>query len=125
MPMFPNDPPLRQPQIAFVVEKGGSRLDVTKTKKIFAHPVGGYPLRIDEHWKMADGFRPIGSSIGIFQYQNLYYFDTFFDGWGDFEGKRATVYTRKKNTQITNTLGVFLHKDGKTRQVCEYLMTNH
>lgn len=63
--------------------------------------------------------------MGIFKYQDLYYFDTFFDGWGDFEGKRRTEGTRNKSREIANTLGVFLHKSGKTKRVCEYLMTDN
>lgn len=124
---FPNDPPLRQPQVAFVVTGNNDRLDVIKTEKIFAHPKGGYRFfsTAEQKWKISDDFRPIGDSMGIFKYQDMYYFDTFFDGWGDFENKRRIVYTRRKNKQIVNTLAVFLHKDGKTRQVCEYLMTDN
>ena len=121
---FPGDPPLRQPQIAFVVKGRNDRLDVS-TVKIFGHPKGGYPIYMDGHWRMADSFRPAGKSIGIFKYQDIYYFDTFFDGWGDFENKRQTVYTQSKNMQIANTLAIFLHKNGKTKQVCEYLMTDN
>lgn len=122
---FPNDPPLRQPQVAFVVTGNNDRLDVTRTEKIFAHPKGGYPIKMDGQWTVSNHFRPIGRSMGIFKYQDTYYFDTFFDGWGDFEDKRRTVYTRHKNKEIVNTLAVFLHQDGKTKQVCEYLMTDN
>lgn len=116
---------IRQPQVAFVVTGNNDRLDVIKTEKIFAHPKGGYPLYMDGHWRMADDFRPIGDSMGIFKYQDIYYFDTFFDGWGDFEGKRRTEGALNKHQKIFNTLAVFLHKNGKTRQVCEYLMTDN
>ena len=57
--------------------------------------------------------------MSVFKYQDIFYFDTFFDGWGDFECKR------QKDKNIGNTLGVFLQKDGKTKQVCEYLMTDN
>ena len=119
---FPGDPLLRQPQVAFVITSSNDRLDVSKTVNIFGHPSGGY--RLDDG-SLASKFRPIGRAVGIFNYQNIYYFDTFFDGWGDFENKRQTVYTQSKNMQIANTLAVFLHKDGKTRPVCEYLMTDN
>lgn len=114
--LFPDAPPLRQPQLAFAVTANGTRLDVSNTEKIFGHPLGGYPIFMGGKWTVSDNFRPIGTSIGIFEYGGLYYFDTFFDGWGDFAGKR------RKAATIENTLGVFLNKDGKTRQVCEYRM---
>jgi len=57
--------------------------------------------------------------MGFFKYQDLYYFDTFFDSWGDTKNKR------RKDKNIGNTLAVFLHKDGETKQVCEYLMTDN
>ncbi len=124
---FPNDLPLRQPQIAFVVTESGNRLDVSKTEKIFAHPNGGYRVYSghEKKWIVSSDFRPVGRSIGIFKYRDLYYFDTFFNTWGDFEDKRRLEGTQNKNKDIVNTLAVFLHKSGKTQQVCEYLMTDN
>jgi len=107
---------LRQPQIAFVVAGSNDRLDVTKTRKVFEHPARVYHL---DSGNFASKFRPIGNSIDIFKYQNMYYFDTFFDHWGDFENKR------KNDRVAVNSLAVFLHKDGKTSQVCEYLMAEN
>ena len=115
---------IRQPQIAFVIAGDNEWLDVPKTIAVFRHPEVGYPIRLNSKWILSEDFRPIGRSIGIFEFEGVYYFDTFFDGWGDFDGKRRTVYTRHKDENIVNTLAVFLHKDGKTRQVCEYQMTN-
>ncbi len=60
-------------------------------------------------------FRPIGDSMGIFRFKGATYFDTFFDGWGDFEGKR------RKDPNIWRTLGVFRREKGRTKQVCECL----
>lgn len=111
--------PIRQPQVAIVVTGNNDRLDVARTEKIFGHPMGGYPIKFEGHWTVTGRFRPIGRSMGVFKYQDLYYFDTFFDSWGDIESKR------RKNKQIGDTLAVFLHKDGKTKQVCEYLMTDN
>ncbi len=121
-------PPVRQPQIAFVVTGDGGRLDVAKTEKVFEHPSGGYRFYSDYEKRsvISNDFRPIGKSIGIFKYTDTYYFDTFFDGWGDFEDKRRIegVKDKNKNKDIINTLGVFLNKGGVTKQVCEYLMTD-
>jgi len=115
-PIFPSGTVLRQPQVALVVSGNNDRLDAFITVKIFGHPKEGYRLT---DGSISDKFRPIGRTIGIFKYQDIYYFDTFFDGWGDIENKR------KKNEDIVNTLAVFLHQGGKTKQICEYLMTDN
>jgi hypothetical protein len=44
-------------------------------------------------------------------------FDTFFDSWGDFQNQH------RKSAGLANTLVVFLRQEGRTQQVCEYLMT--
>jgi hypothetical protein len=103
----------RQSQVAFILAASDDRLDVPKTIEIFGHPSGGYHL---SDGTISARFRPIGDSIGVFKYQDLYYFDTFFSSWGDFANKRANT------PEITNTLGVFLRQYGKTRQICEYHM---
>ena len=105
-----------QPQIAFVLARNNRRLDTGKTQEIFGHP--GPHYRFDDG-TLFPGFEPIGTSIGIFEYRDRYYFETFFNGWG-----------RNKPSQfvypaLTHTLGVFLRQRGKTREVCEYHMTVH
>jgi hypothetical protein len=100
-------------QVAFVLAASNDRLDIPKTMAIFGHPSGSYRLPDGTIAKM---FRPVGMSIGIFRYQALYYFDTFFNSWGDFENQRA------ESPDMASTLGVFFRQNGKTRQVCEYHM---
>ena len=109
---------LRQTQIAYILTANNERIDMFKTMTIFGHPSGGYRIP-DKSGRgtPTSNFRPIGPSIGIFKYQELYYFDTFFDSWGDFQNQRG------KSSDIFNTLAVFLRQGGKTQQVCEYLMT--
>ena len=100
----------RKPTLGYILASGNDRLDIPKTNEIFGHhPDGGYE------------FRPIGPTIGIFKYQQLYYIDTFlFDGpvnqWG------FLPYSHSESEQI-NTLAVFLRQHGKTRRVCTYHMT--
>jgi hypothetical protein len=108
----------RQSQIAYVLTTNNERIDVFKTITIFGHPSGGYRIP-DESGRGTpiSAFRPVGREIGIFKYQDRYYFDTFFDSWGDFQNQRG------KSADIFNTLAVFLRQGGKTQQVCEYLMT--
>jgi uncharacterized protein YecT (DUF1311 family) len=107
---------MRQRQLAFVVTRNDDRLDTRKTTNMFAHPGGGYRL---PDGSIFSAYHPIGATTGIFKYMDTYYFDTFFDSRSDYEDKR------KNDAELFNTLGVFLHKDGKTRQVCEYLMTDN
>lgn len=107
--------PKRSVQVAFFADLKNERIDTTKTKLVFKHPSGGYKL---PNGKMSRRFRPIGKSIGIFKYQNRYYFDTFFDGWGDLDNRRAS------QSDISNILAVLLHRDGKTQQICEFRMTD-
>lgn len=107
---------LRQAQLAYVMTPDGKQVDMARTRAIFGHPVQAYSVT------GADGkvttfllhFRPIGSSIGIFKYRDLYYFDSFFDIWGDFADQR------RDRPALANNLAVFLRRDGTTHQICEY-----
>ena len=105
-------------QLMFYVNDDGTRLDVAKTEQVFAHPEGGYFFERSGKIVKARSYRPIGPLMDIFQYDSEYYFDTFFDDWGDYEGERVKV----SDPPIWNTLGVFLRKNGKTKQICEYQM---
>lgn len=115
---------------ANILDAKNEFIDQARTKQLFGHPVGGFP--IVEKGKFIgffDGFRYVGMSMGIFTYEGAYYFDTFFDGWGDFEGKRRGDWIGKaKNVDLINsmtaTLGVFHRKSGKTKQICEYYWTD-
>jgi len=111
----------RQTQIAYLMDPAMQRIDEARTQTIFGHPLGGYLVtykdpntghRVTEY---SENFRPIGLTVGIFSYQGEAYFDTFFDEWGDFKGKRRT------RPEIQDTLGVFLRKGAVTQQICEYL----
>jgi hypothetical protein len=66
---------LRQTQIAYVLTPTNDRIDVFQTMTIFGHPSGGY--RIPDktgRGTFSSKFRPVGPSIGIFKYQERYYF---------------------------------------------------
>ena len=101
---------------AFVEADTNVRLDTDRTMAIFGHPSGGYRFNKE---LVETRFRPIGPTIGIFEYQGLYYFDTFFDWRGDFQN------LRQKDEVLSNTLGVFFRQNGKTKQICEYRMTDN
>jgi len=97
---------------ANILDAQNQFIDETRTRELFGHPLGWLEIK-------AQGFRYLGITMGIFAYQGIYYFDTFFErSWGDYEGHR------RKSEEMAWTLAVFLRKDGKTRQVCEYYWTN-
>ena len=111
----PGDLRWRQTQIAYVVTPDLARIDEAKTREIFGFPRGAYPIiQNGKTTGFTKAFRPIGRTIGIFEYDSHYYFDTFFDSYGDFQGKRQNA------PDIANTLGVFLRRGGVTKQICEY-----
>jgi hypothetical protein len=103
--------------IAIVLTDQSDQIDDAKTKSILGHPTLG--LTKTDYSRLpatvAAGFKPIGSSMGVFRYRDYYYFDTFFDGrgWTDFYGERA------KSPHLQDHLAVFLRQHGVTRQVCE------
>jgi len=99
--------------VVLVLVPNGSIVDETWTKKLIGHPIGGYPKPDGKGFY--DKFRSVGDSMGIFRFKGVTYFDTFFNGWGDFEGKR------RESPDIGRTLGVFKREKGQTKQVCEYL----
>lgn len=104
--------------IPIVLNAGGDGSHVERTRRIFGHPSGGYRLSTG---KMATEFRPIGRTMGIFQFDGAYYMDTFFDGWGDFNGYRQhDPGLGQYDPEIAKRLAVFLRRGGETKQVCEY-----
>ena len=109
----------------FSVDWQTLELNEARTRELTEHPVGGYPTTTTNG--MFGGFyrdyRPIGREMEIFAYQGQYYFDTFFDGWGDFEGKRRADWgngKRRVKNSLADILGVFQRKDDATKQICEY-----
>jgi hypothetical protein len=109
---------VRWSQWAVLAADDSQSIQADRTLSIFGHPTGGQsipPRGLTDTVRL--GFIPIGSSIGFFKYDGTTYFDTFFDGggWPDFYGKRADL------TSLDDHLGVFEHRNGSTRQICEYL----
>jgi len=66
---------------------------------------------------VTDYFPAVGTSIGIFRYRNVTYFDAFFSIYtgGDFHHQR-----RGDPRRLAKTLGVFLRRDHRTEEKCEY-----
>lgn len=65
-------------------------------------------------------FRRIGHTESVFEYEGLFYFDTFYDdyGWGDYLGART------QDKKLNDTLAVFIRQNNVTREVCELYWTN-
>jgi hypothetical protein len=106
----------RTAQLALVTTSDYMSLDEARTRALFGHPTGGLPVPHTGSRFPAGRYLSIGSSMSIFEYKGLFYFDTFFwgNGWADFEGKRTHSNT------LLNHLAVFERKSAVTRQVCEY-----
>ncbi|MHB9119442.1 MAG: hypothetical protein ACYC2R_14405 [Burkholderiales bacterium] len=110
---------------ANILDAKNQCINEARTRELFGHPVGGYPIiKKGKFLGLFPGFRYVGMSMGIFAYEGAYYFDTFFDGWGDFSGKRRGDFAGAEKVDLINrmtaTLGVFQRKEGKTKQICEY-----
>ncbi|HYM42363.1 MAG TPA: surface-adhesin E family protein [Steroidobacteraceae bacterium] len=102
--------PLRMNQLPFFLTAAGDAIDVDRTMKVFGVGIG------DQSAKAAGQIsKPpemIGSQFSFFEYNGVYYFDTF---------PNAASIPEKPG--LADTLAVFLHKDGQTHKVCEYSVT--
>jgi len=106
--------PFREDQWALVLTKDSAAIDVEKTLSLFGHP---YPYSVVRPGVPDRRPRLVGPNVGIFEYEGVDYFDTFFDFFGDFDNRRA------HDDQLLKTLGVFMRKDHVTKQMCEYTVS--
>src|SRR5271166_87204 len=106
----------RSAQMPIVFKAGDNEVDERATKLLIAHPIQQYDsaIRTGNLYSSGIGFRPVARAIGIFKYHDLYYMDGFFDIWGDAQNER------RGRPALANTMAVFLHRDGVSRQICEY-----
>jgi hypothetical protein len=89
-----------------------NRIEESKMREVFGHPEW-----VD--WPSISDFRSLVYPIYIYRYKDKYYFDGFFNKFqGDISGGRRFAQN------LDFTLGVFLHKQGKTQQECEYYWSN-
>jgi hypothetical protein len=117
--VYRGNSPARSSTYALVLDSNGN-VDASRTQKIFGHPSGGYVVSYKDRegnaiTRETDRFRPIGTSIGVVVYASKTYFDTFYSVWGDIKNERRT------DPEITNTLALLKHEDGKTAAVCEFV----
>lgn len=121
----PPSPQMGILQVPLALTADGATIDQAETIAVFGHPDGGYTINVELRGAgfpdFVKSFRAIGHSYGVFKYRDLYYFDTFFDnpeGSGDFDDRRIG------DPRLPNVLGVFLRKQQRTSQVCEYQVRN-
>jgi hypothetical protein len=111
-------------QQLIVLSNDERTVDREKTLAIFGHQdtpmrafaVAGRPGT----YAQKPEFRPIGAAESVFEYEGLFYFDTFYDdyGWGDYLGART------QDKKLNDTLAVFIRQNNVTREVCELYWTN-
>jgi hypothetical protein len=93
---------------AFILDGELKAIDELRTRRVFGHPFNEWP-----RGRQNARFRFIGGSFGVFRYEATTYFDTFLSNWSDFKNERVD------DSALLTTLGVFMHREGVTRQVCE------
>jgi len=105
---------------ALVLSADGSAVDVTRTRRLFAHPKAkdeirqGLPAYFQGVTRNAWDIDVLGHAFGVFEYAGITYFDTFLGARGDTNGKSLPGDGNFK------TLSVFLHQKGATTEVCRY-----
>jgi len=102
----------RQAHIGYLLTPDSRKIDFAATRQLLPQPKRAGELA------GAEPGRRIGYFFGIFEFQDVYYMETFFEQYGgDFEGKRVGA------ASLDNTLAVFLRRNRETRQICEYEMS--
>lgn len=94
-----------------ILSSSSDRVDIARTIDIFGKQRA--PPLSSQHPN--DRYYPIGVSMGIFQFRNITYFDTFLD-------QPQTDAEISDEGRLHKTLAVFTRKDHKTYERCEYLL---
>lgn len=109
---------------AFVLTSNDSRIDENETRDITYRPR-------ERPKVVGDVYTPIGLTTSIFKYQGDFYFGGFYDAYsginGDFNGERRWSNGRDTtySSGLGNTFDLFIRKEGRTRLVCDYTMTEN
>lgn len=114
----------RVSQHTFVLADNSDRIDEDATRAITYRPR-------ERPKVVGDVYTPIGLTTSIYKYRGVYYFGGFYDAYsgpdGDFNGERKQVTNRDTTfaSGLGNTFDLFLRMDGKTRLMCDYIMTSN
>jgi hypothetical protein len=104
-------------QLAFVLTDDHRGVDGIKTRLFFGN--GAKPRTSKDHQRVppVGAFSPLRDTMNIFEFNGTYYLAGFDNGtFGPYEA------TALGNPALSGSLAVFLHKNGQTKQVCEYQM---
>ena len=99
-------------------------IDREKTREIFGRK--NTPMRTfglagrPESYVRRPEFWSVGGVESVFEYEGLFYFDSFYenDGRGDYQGARV------QDKKLGDTLAVFIRQKQVTREVCELYLTD-
>ena len=100
--------------IGVILSENGKKIDIEKTKRVFGNKEGGLWLVVGDGRQRVfqPRYVPIGTSYAIFEYRDKFYFSTYL--YYDFGTNGSGTEYRG------DALGVFMHQDGHTSQICEY-----
>jgi hypothetical protein len=90
-----------------ILSPGGYTVDRKRTIEVFER----------EHLPGLEGHFPIGASMGLFQYRDKTYFDTFLD-------QPLTTAELGQQERRAHALAVFSRQNHRTVRVCEYSSNN-
>ena len=104
----------RSVQQGYILTPDGENIDTQRTSAVFGRN-GSKDLYAGNGAGEALEFEPIGKSVSIFDFRGKVYFDAFFYGPSPYVDMASDLH-------IADRLGVFLHENGVTRQLCEFQM---
>jgi hypothetical protein len=116
-PASPEDG-VRINDVALVLAKNNSDIDVERTKELFMAPTPNPIQEAIVRGPEPNLFVPIGETMGFVRYRGLTYMTTF-ESVVPFTGEA----TRRVASQKRNRLMVVLRQNGVLKQMCEYQMT--
>ena len=111
IPYGPTEQIGRQFSEALFLSADGNSVDKDRTSRVF-----GQQDRATSAFPDRTQFKPFGKSYGIFEYEDTFYFETFFDSAyiANVDGIPNT------DSRLQDTLAVFLNKNGVTNEMCHY-----
>ena len=105
----------RSLQPAVVLKADGTGIDVAGTQAIFGYGDGALASQ-----PKSNRFRPLGTEVGVLRFRGVTYFDTFLSS----SGQGHSLAERQSAAKLRDTLGVFLRRDHRTQQMCEYYVSD-
>lgn len=111
----------RSRRLAFVLSANNQYIDDSKTVAEFGDPHGIYQPKVKGYMRTGqNGFRSIGTHMGILKYHDTYYVHTFLDPEAvlDLSHKQVAATT----LAVANTLIVLVRRKDITHKICQYQM---